>query len=792
MVQLRKVIRNLIILAALVASLMLTSGLFGQGISRSFAAGVTVTDFSIPSGSDAWGTTFDTTGRVWVALPGCDPTPTCSSGTPPGKIAVYNPSTSHWDVTYQLPTGFGQPFFLAIDANGMVWFPMPMSNSIGMLNPTTQTFQQWPVPTAGSGPWDIAIDHTGKIWFTEHFSNQIGRFDPVTQTFKEIATPAASSQPYGIAVDGANNVWFTENNSAVAMIGVYTTGGQLQEYKIRSTLDSNLTPHLITVGPGGNIWWTEGFVGMVGELNVAQATPGTTNGVTEYGYPQSCGTCGDHTSGISIDSNGLVWFDDSLQSIFGSISSANPQGTSVTYNTPTKSSHPHDGLQVDGQNRIWFDEEFINKIAEAVQTGTVPSPTASTSPTPGTILAQDTFQRANQSRWGTASDGQLWGGDANSSSVFAIAGTTGQLVNGNTSYNAVLGPTATDAQVVFSGSISSFSATATNFGAVLRWTDTNNWYRAFINGTNLIIQKKVNGSLSMLKKIPFTAQAGTSYSLRFSAIGSTLTAKVWPTGNTEPGAWMLTATDSSLQAGQCGLRLLMRSKIIAQITAFTAMTQSSTSTVTPTTTPSPTSTVTPTATPSSTPGTTLAQDTFQRANQSRWGTASDGQLWGGDANSSSVFAIAGTTGQLVNGNTSYNAVLGPTATDAQVVFSGSISSFSATATNFGAVLRWTDTNNWYRAFINGTNLIIQKKVNGSLSMLKKIPFTAQAGTSYSLRFSAIGSTLTAKVWPTGNTEPGAWMLTATDSSLQAGQCGLRLLMRSKIIAQITAFTAMTQ
>jgi len=581
MIQRSKVIGNLILLAALTASVILTSGLIGKGIRPSFAAGVTATDFSIPSGVDPWGTTFDTTGRVWVAIPGCDPQPTCSPGTPPGKIAVYNPSTSNWDVTYQLPSGFGQPFFLAIDAQGMVWFPMPMTNSIGMLNPVTQTFQQWPVPTAASGPWTIAIDQTGKIWFTEHYSNQIGRFDPATHTFMEIPTPAANSQPYGITVDSANNVWFTENNSAVALIGEYTAGGQLQEYKIRNSPVDGLTPHLITMDPNGNIWWTEGFVGMVGELNVAQATPGTNNGVTEYSYPHSCTPCGLHTSGISFDSNGLGWFDDALQSIFGSFSSKSAPGTFITYNTPTNYSHPHDGLQVDGQNHIWFDEEFANKIAEAVQSGIVPSPTAGTSPTPtatpsptptstpGTTLAQDTFQRANQTYWGTASDGQIWGGDANSAAVFAIAGNSGQVTSGTTSLSAVLGPTATNAQVLFSGSISSFNAT--NIGAVLRWTDGNNWYKAYIDGANLIIQKKVNGSTTVLSQIPFAAQAGTSYTLRFSVVGSTLSASVWQTGSPEPGTWMLTATDSSFQSGRCGLRMLVQNGAIAQFTSFTAI-----------------------------------------------------------------------------------------------------------------------------------------------------------------------------------------------------------------------------
>jgi streptogramin lyase len=120
---------------------------------------------------------------------------------------------------------------------------------------------------------------------------------------------------------------------------------------------------LITVDRGtGNIWWSEGFVGAVGVLNVASAQPGTNNGVTEYPYTPPCATCFSHTSGISIH-NGLVWFDDSLQNVFGSFS---PSGGSFTLlNAPTSGGHPHDGLNVDSQGRVWFDEEFANRLAEA-------------------------------------------------------------------------------------------------------------------------------------------------------------------------------------------------------------------------------------------------------------------------------------------------------------------------------------------------------------------------------------------------------------------------------------------
>ncbi len=197
------------------------------------------------------------------------------------------------------------------------------------------------------------------------------------------------------------------------------------------------------------------------------------------------------------------------------------------------------------------------------------SPTAS--PTPGATLAHDTFRRANQTYWGTASDGQIWGGDANSSNVFSIAGDTGQLANGNTSYSAVLGPVTTNAQVSFSGSMSSFNNT--NIGALLRWTDGNNWYKAYIDGANLVIQKKVNGSTMVLNETAFAAQSGISYTLRFSVAGSALSAKAWQVGSSEPGNWMATATDSTFQSGYCGLRILVQNGTVAQITAFTAIAQ---------------------------------------------------------------------------------------------------------------------------------------------------------------------------------------------------------------------------
>ncbi len=114
------------------------------------------------------------------------------------------------------------------------------------------------------------------------------------------------------------------------------------------------------------------------------------------------------------------------------------------------------------------------------------------------------------------------------------------------------------------------------------------------------------------------------------------------------------------------------------------------------------------------------------------------------------------------------------------------------SSNIGAVLRWVDTNNWYKAYIDGTHLVVQKKINGAYTTLKTITFAATAGQSYTIRFSAIGSTLSAKVWLTSAAEPASWMITVNDTSLTSGYCGVRIQLQTGIVANITSFQAISQ
>lgn len=182
------------------------------------------------------------------------------------------------------------------------------------------------------------------------------------------------------------------------------------------------------------------------------------------------------------------------------------------------------------------------------------------------ILAQDTFQRPDQMFWGTSTDGQPWSADAKSVPGFSIVNHTGQVIGSNGVYDAIVGPVAVNSEVVFSGSLSHYASSS--LGALLRWTDANNLYKAFLGGGQLILLKKVAGVVTVLKTVPFLTRDGVSYTIRFRAVGHLLLARIWPTVQAEPQTWLLMMSDGDLQSGFDGIRLVVQSGSTATITSY--------------------------------------------------------------------------------------------------------------------------------------------------------------------------------------------------------------------------------
>jgi hypothetical protein len=85
------------------------------------------------------------------------------------------------------------------------------------------------------------------------------------------------------------------------------------------------------------------------------------------------------------------------------------------------------------------------------------------------------------------------------------------------------------------------------FGVLARWVDARNYYYLSIRSTGrLEIRKQLNGVVTVLKSVPFAAQAGRFYKVRFEVLGNELHAFV-------DGAFVAGAIDGDIASGKYGL-----------------------------------------------------------------------------------------------------------------------------------------------------------------------------------------------------------------------------------------------
>jgi streptogramin lyase len=308
-----------------------------------------------PTSLIPWGIALDRVhGFVWVAEPGCDPDTGCPATTQ-GTLGQYALSDGAFISDFNAPIGYSSPLFATVDAAGNVWFTQPTTSAIGEFKPQNETWSIWHLKK-GSTPYDLTFDNEGNLWFTEANTNMIGFLNTHTNQIVENTIPTANSSPYGITLDLHGTIWFAENATGINQIASFqpTASGTI---KITEYAVNGLRPHLITADRAGNIWFSEGFAGQVGEFNPRKGID--ANFFTFGGTCASARSCrtGTHISGIYVDNTtGDVWFSDSLSHRIGYLIPAT--GQVVTRTIPDVNAHPHDGLIIDGNGRVWFTSEF--------------------------------------------------------------------------------------------------------------------------------------------------------------------------------------------------------------------------------------------------------------------------------------------------------------------------------------------------------------------------------------------------------------------------------------------------
>ncbi len=301
------------------------------------------------------------------------------------QVGELNPTTGI--TTEFAPTGSSGPLGIALGADGNIyyaeagWDPNNPGSTIGLVDPSNGTVNDYATQTANSDPWGIVSDpFGGDLWFTESNADKIGRIDPQTKAISEFSIPTANSDPEAIAVDPSGNVWFVESNAA--RIGVLNPNnpGSIQEY------DVAYTPEGIVSDSNGNIWVSEanGSTFYLDEYN-------SSNGALINQYPVPSG----HSAyALTLGPDGDIWFTDEN----GYIGTLSSNGSFTFY--ATTDAYPV-GITSAADGNIWFTGTgtelaggvFAPNVIGVVTLSSTSNPTklAVTTQPPGAVTAVDGF-----------------------------------------------------------------------------------------------------------------------------------------------------------------------------------------------------------------------------------------------------------------------------------------------------------------------------------------------------------------------------------------------------------------
>ena len=201
------------------------------------------------------------------------------------------------------------------------------------------------------------------------------------------------------------------------------------------------------------------------------------------------------------------------------------------------------------------NQTATNSVAHSV---TVTAP-------PAGVIAQDDFNTAIANGWGVADTGGSWT-VAGAASAYQVSGGFGQQLvpagSTKTSMLAGVSSTAVNLRVSFSADQAStgggiyVSAIGRDVGS------TNYQARVWMQATGAMRLQLLQGSTILQTVIPagLSYTPGATYQVRLEVSGTsptTIRAKVWADGQTEPAAWQAAMTDTTaaLQvAGSVGLR----------------------------------------------------------------------------------------------------------------------------------------------------------------------------------------------------------------------------------------------
>jgi streptogramin lyase len=142
----------------------------------------------------------DVRGRITLTLWGDD------------RIGQLDPVTGKVFVTLLPGAPTDQPYGIAMDSKGVVWYTKYTQNVLGFYNPATGEAKEWPLSHPDSGPHRMHIDDEDNLWIPLSGYGTVLRYNTIDNSQKEFPLPDADTFPYAARYDArSKRVWITGN-----------------------------------------------------------------------------------------------------------------------------------------------------------------------------------------------------------------------------------------------------------------------------------------------------------------------------------------------------------------------------------------------------------------------------------------------------------------------------------------------------------------------------------------------------------------------------------------------------
>ncbi len=235
----------------------------------------------------------------------------------------------------------------------------------------------------------------------------------------QYSVPTATSGPLGITVGPDGNLWFTEY-FANKIGSLNPTSGQFAEYT--AGLSAGAGPNQITAAPGGALWFTEFGTGSIGRIT-------TSGAVSQYQTPSGQTS---EPRGIAEGPDGNLWFTEAATNKIGYINPTTDQFDNGGNEYSIPSGNSPNGITQGSDGALWFADNGAG-IGRVTTTGQFSSFT-STAGSPGSIAV--------------GADGNLYFSDGNVNEVGRVATSSPYTLTDHAGDVTTFGPLASDGSAV--------------------------------------------------------------------------------------------------------------------------------------------------------------------------------------------------------------------------------------------------------------------------------------------------------------------------------------------------------